>query len=290
MQKIKQKVNLENYFIETPGSWFITSQSYPAFFISRFLSYLKNKDINYHFIEDIDVLGCSFLGESQYYWFGSLEEYSSKQKEYILNYLISYEGPHKVGAFIGEDDAKLLIKKKKSVLNLQELFQQGNFNLPWLDSEQNNIKAQTLDKFALLSEYKFLLQDMFAQANAEWPIGEDETESLFSLAKYFFSKDYKFFTLLKKLQDSFSAQFFISYWSDQLFRALFFAYYMKHNLAEEANTIAHKLPFSITQHGWKKLDLNLLQNSLVELYKIDYEIKNGASEFLLDDWYLQYFR
>lgn len=293
MQSIKDQIlNLKKYSTATQGAWFITGPKYPTLFILRWFNYLKKLNFEYHFVEDIQTLSCSFLGQGLCYWFGSLDQYTPKKKQEILEFLISYTGPHLVGVFIEEDFASKIVKKN-NIVDLAFVQTEDNaLYMPWLENNFKNKVSRSvfIDDAVLLNEYNFLLHDLFGQALKEWPINLNEEESLFNLSKYFFTKDSnKFFTLFDLLQKNYSTQFFISYLSDQIFRALFFSYYMQKNLVEEARSVSSKLPFYVTQNGWKKIKLNILQQKLISLYEVDFQLKNGGSEMLLEAWCLEYF-
>jgi len=295
MQSSQNEINKLKTFSSGPNNvWCVTAPKYPPFFIMRWFFYLKNYlNTAYEFTEDINTLGCSFLGEGKYYWLGNLDDYPLKKKQEILNYILAYNGPHTVGLYIDNDSYQKIIKKQQINLVDLSLVDLVNFGLymPWLKTESKNNfkKTNFIDQAVLLHEYSYLVNENLNSLLAEWPIFEID-ESLFNLAKYFFKKDYKnFFILMGKFQETYAVQFYLSYFADQLFRAIFYCYYRQHNLLEEAKTISYKLPFNLMQNDWQFLDIDYLKIKLVKLYEIDYQIKNGGSPYLLDSWLLEYF-
>jgi hypothetical protein len=272
--------------------WLITATKYPAFFLMRWFWYLKTKqNVFYEFIEDINILNCSFLGEGRYYWLGNIDDYTLKKKHDIISYLLNYQGPHTVGLYLDTDFVQKIIKNKSNLIDLGLVDLQNLMAiLPWIDQEfkNNSKKPVTFDQAIMLQEYNLLANDSINNLLIEWPIFETD-ESLFNLGKYFFKKDSKsFFSLLTKLQDNYGTQFYISYFSDQLFRAILYCHYRKNNMLDDAKTISYKLPYNLIQNDWEFLNIDYLKSKLVELYNIDFQIKNGGSIYLLDSWFLKY--
>jgi hypothetical protein len=272
--------------------WFITAPKYAPFFLMRWFWYLKNQHhVCYEFIEETQILGCSFLGQGKYYWLGYLDDYAPKKKQEILNYILNYQGPHTVSIFIENDTAQKINKNNFNLIDLSLVDLQAFASvLPWLGSEKKQYfkKASSVDQAVLWQEYSYLVKENITNLIEEWPLQQTD-ESFFNLAKYFFKKDSKnFFSLLHKLQDNYTAQFYISYFTDQLFRAIFYCYYRQNNMLEQAKAISYKLPYNLLQNEWQNLDIKHLQSKLIELYEIDFQIKNGGSSYLLDSWFLDY--
>jgi hypothetical protein len=48
------------------------------------------------------------------------------------------------------------------------------------------------------------------------------------------------------------------------------------------------LPYNLVQNDWHNLDIKHLKSKLIELYEIDFQVKNGGSTYLLDSWFLSY--
>lgn len=256
-----EKISINN------KAWFLSADEYPAFFLSGWFKYLKERNINYSYQDDINKIHIQFLGDSKYYWLGDINNFKNPKKEEIINKILNYSGPHNIGIYIDSQTLKLLEKKTE--------------NLFILDS---NI----LSKYRL-SEYKYLLESDFSRVIKEWPVVSSELESFFNLSKYLFKKDKEnFFKLLNQINNNYNLQFFISYWSDQFFRALYYAYFMQKNELSKAKEISAKLPFYFIQSGWKTSNLNIIKQHLSELYLIDCELKTINANKCLDSWYLSY--
>lgn len=248
-------------------AWFLSADEYPAFFLSGWFKYLKNNNILYSFLDDINKIHIQFLGDSKYYWLGDINSFKTPKKEEIIKILLNYSGPHTIGIYIDEVTLKLIDNKTENIIRLD---------------------SKLISKYRL-SEYQYLLESEFSSALREWPILSTEVESFFNLSKYLFKKDKEnFFKLLNQVKDSYNLQFFISYWSDQFFRALYYVYFMQKNELPKAKEISSKLPFYFIQSGWKTSNLNIIKQHLSELYLIDYELKNFNPDKNLDIWYLSY--
>lgn len=114
--------------------------------------------------------------------------------------------------------------------------------------------------------------------------------SLFDLSTAFFARDrVKFMNLYAKLEDQYPVQFWISWWSDQLFRAHGVIVAKKRKDQAALSGISAKLPFSFIERDYRLHDENKIVQFLHQLYEIDAGIKSGTSESSLAYWYLQWF-
>lgn len=114
--------------------------------------------------------------------------------------------------------------------------------------------------------------------------------SLFDLSTAFFARDrVKFMNLYAKLEDQYPVQFWISWWSDQLFRAHGVIVAKKRKDTAALSSISAKLPFSFIERDYRLHDESKIVQFLHLLYEIDAGIKSGTSESSLAYWYLQWF-
>jgi hypothetical protein len=113
--------------------------------------------------------------------------------------------------------------------------------------------------------------------------------SLFTLSQYFFARDgMRFFKQWSILKDQYAAPFWISFWSEQLWRASsFIELSEQHNFAE-AKRISFKLPFSFIQRDWKNVTVQELKRAHDVLYHCDCAIKNGGDPNVLELFYTDY--
>jgi hypothetical protein len=83
-------------------------------------------------------------------------------------------------------------------------------------------------------------------------------------------------TLWNAIVDDYQAAFWMSYWSDQVWRAALFVTYMSQKDMAKAKEIQAKLPFSFTKTDWQKHSYHSLTHLHQELATIDFSLKNGG--------------
>jgi hypothetical protein len=151
--------------------------------------------------------------------------------------------------------------------------------------------AISLDMFCVCIAYAMVAGKKVDTLLYEW-LDElaPREESLFTLSQHFFAKDSRaFFALWMTLKDVYSPQFWISFWSEQIWRAAFFIQLQKNNQIAEAKKTAFKLPFSFIQRHWRSYHSILeLQKAHDALYRVDYALKNGAPSYQLELWQVQF--
>jgi hypothetical protein len=91
------------------------------------------------------------------------------------------------------------------------------------------------------------------------------------------------------IKDTYPLQFWIVFWSEQVFRAYHFIGYKKSKQLLHAKKIAYRLPYSFIQKDWMNLSLDSLQQIHHMMYELDFRYKNGASELYLDHAFSTFF-
>ena len=115
--------------------------------------------------------------------------------------------------------------------------------------------------------------------------------SLFTLSQLFFAKQPEaFYRYLATIESVYPEQFWISFWSEQLYRAFFYVTYMKKGNQGEAQKIGARLPFSFLQRDWRKHEPADLASSHAFLYELDSALKNGRGELGFDRFYHKFFK
>ncbi len=290
---------------------YFTGNEYQGIFIPFFLKRvqsIKNITINYIDIDNTDInivkskLEMSFLGQKSYFWLGNLSDISEKKRKELNNYLNSYAGNNIIFAFTNSD----LIDEKKNnfvidcdfVFNFEQLknlviFFDPNISKNTLYSLEKlfkNLKKINLDQAYILNRYTILLGTKTEEFTNKW---RDKVltfdESIFNLSKHFFSKDTKsFYNSFDTMSKEYQSIFWISFWSEQLFRSWAYLNFKMAKNEVEAKKIAYKLPFSFINYDWKKTSISELANAHNFIYNIDYNMKNGSSEASLDLFYCKF--
>lgn len=288
---------------------FFSGKEYPFSFFSFFLKKIRlNYPVSYLNLHESTLsfinsrLEQSFLGTSQFYWLGNIEELSDKDRKNLLNYLDSYKGPNYVGVFISQELIEEEIKDYIICDYVSQLKHINNLLILWpaekyktiaifLQKALNKFGKISLDQACLFAQYAVLLgtkSDEFFQTWFE-KIATQE-QSLFTLSKYFFAKDAtSFFRYWNILKEDYPPVFWTTYWSEQLFKA--FSFIQLHNLGNDglARQIAYRLPFSFIQYDWKKNSIVELKKAHEYIYDLDCKFKNGGSDIALDIFYGKFF-
>lgn len=291
-----------------------TGKTYPVIF----LKYLINKTLGdqrytYHAIDititDIatiqSLLSMSFLGNNFLIWYSQSSEVDTKKLKEAVRLLQGYKGPHKVWFFAPEIvlpsqregwtciplPSELTQMQTKSLITaLNDLHWQKLYEI--MDGLFALKSTYSLDELTLLHEYsKVLNRALWPDFSKQWlPHLMVPEKSLFILSTHLFSKNQKdFFTLWYTLNQDFTPQFWISFWSDQLLRASAFIRYSRQKKWDMAKKISYKLPFSFIKKDWQLHTVEFLVESHKQLYDLDYHLKNGGSAIMLDTWYYSWF-
>jgi hypothetical protein len=149
----------------------------------------------------------------------------------------------------------------------------------------------SLDHACILMHYARLLGANTDQFVHQWldKILMPE-RSLFTLSTHFFAKKPKvFFELLGHIGGEYPEIFWVSYWSESLWRAHYYVALNQTKQFGEAKKMSNRLPFSFIQRDWKLHSPSALKKAHQQLYEIDFALKNGASEGMLDLFYSKFF-
>lgn len=317
-------MNLQSFFkiLEQPNIFqdspvfFFTGNEYPVLFFSLLKTYfskffsgqLRTIDLALYELENFKgELSIPFLGNSLLYWCGNISELDAKNKNQFLTFALQYQGPHSLLFFADlkerlgkQEDAlkKIELPQEVSMQEWQEIaqffFQEKKNNFGMLQKMYKGInKPLSLDMVCLLAHYSSLIGNTSLQKFMhEWLDALIVPEkSLFSLSTYFFSKKAKsFFTVWNDIKSEYPAQFWISYWSEQLFRATCFVKLAHAQKFLEAKKVAFRLPFNLIKTDWRSLSYQELAQAHHFLYEIDYRLKNGSDESCLDLFYFNFFK
>jgi len=297
----------------SPLICFRGQHNYPLLFFSLLFNRLKKQE--YCHIVPIEVdgkkeslikaqLATRFLGNSVLYWMSNLTGLGRRTQEQWFSYLQEYRGPHTIAFFITEDTLFPFRKDMvtvsipdniscKEMIILQQLLpnKPSKWSKQFLRQLGTRYEDIPLDLSCLLLHYALLVgknSDMFF---TEWldNIMPSQT-SLFLLSQHFFAKNtHIFFVKWLQAHSEFNLQFWIAFWSEQLWRATLYVDLANSGSYTEAKKIQFKLPFSFIQCDWKRYHVRELQHAHQFLFDVDYHLKNDGSPCSLDLFYSKFF-
>ncbi len=293
---LHQEPNLTN-----PPLCFTSTQQIP------FLFSLIQKKLRGHFdslvhIDTIEsesalkaLLEISFLDTKTFYW---LSEEIITKYPFLTKYLLTYKGPHTIGFFSSKPpniNPIIQIPLQLDINSYQHLFA---FMYPTPAKKKETITQKVFDLYKtipfsgafLLMHYTQLIGNKSETFIQEWlPSIIQPEKSLFNLSGYFFAKKTSlFFEQWQLIESDYSELFWITYWSEQLFKAYAYIQLQKAQQLRAAKQIAYRLPFSFIQKDWKNLSLMELKKAHNHIYTLDWNIKNGLSGNF-EHFYSQFF-
>jgi len=289
------------------------SPEYPLLFSSFLQKILKFQNLNLtslassnynNFNNYKSSLDVSILGQKNVMWLSDINNLDLKNKKLLLNYLSNYSGPHKIAFFITDlEYTKILSKNSKfnlinlstsskSIINNLSSYYKLNYNLNISSKFINllhNLKL-TLDQIIILFNYGISCGENYQDFEHNWLnkiIILEQT--LFDLSSSFFSRDAKnFLNNWEKVKDNYPEQFWTVFWSEQLFRAHAYILLQKDKNYIQAKKAAYKLPFSFINIDWHKFSSLELSKAHDFMQKIDFDLRHGSSNILLDLFFLKF--
>jgi len=285
---------------------------HPLIFFSFFVQRLKSLlDIE---VQSLDLstepeavikskLETSFLGLKTFYWLHDIGSLKAKPRAQWMQYLKKYAGPNIVAFFAGSA-VRATFKEGATIIQVDDAVDKRNFLLlvkflDWPLSKSFEKVIDTLfrahphlplDQACMLMHYALLIGGGYKEFEKFWldKIVVPQ-KSLFTLSQYFFDKNPKrFFELWSKISGDYPEQFWIVFWSEQLWRACNVVKFLKKRDFAQAKSVSFRLPFSFLQRSWRKFSQLELQNAHEFIYSIDYSLKNGGKPFSLDLFYSRF--
>lgn len=291
---------------------FKVKQEYPLLFFSLLFNKCisrQNRSIIYLDLtasaDDLFAqLETSFLGMSKIYFLGFLDELSKNVLDKWANYIQTYQGPNQLlyischdVPFIKSSHIRIEVTEdalsKKGFIELFTYFvkkpQQADFD--YIDKIYAKTGALGLDVACMILHYMQVTGSKKHEFLQSWIDGIVIPDySLFNLSQYLFAKETtSFLNYWRHMKMSYTEQFWIAFWSEQLWRAAYYCKYMQEGKFREAKTVAYRLPFSFLQKEYKKYSFLELSNAHDWLYTLDYDLKNGSSETGLDLFFYSFF-
>ncbi len=299
-----------------------SGKEYPYYFFLRMIAYLDshavlpqqrarhslftntNLDVKYV----INLLQQTVLGQSLTYWLGDIGLlFTGKQRDVLLTFLASYQGPNQIIFFTDIEprlnDGQLvllppLLKKTDMHLFVAWYTKIDGTNalahpkkIELLNHLVTKHQGFSLDACCFLLDYMAVMSVRFIDDLA---IYLDKTIaspfSLTVLADSFFLKNReRFFEEWSKVEKEFPPIFWLSYWSDYVWRAYCVVVFLKSNRLLDAKKVGFKLPYSFMSHGWKNYSEKYLATLYQDLYKIDFTLKQGSSFASFELFFLTHF-
>jgi len=246
-------------------------------------------------------LSTSFLGQTSFYWLKNISSLKGKKGKQLLTFLKSYQGPHGVAFFIdavtggSAKDYSVCIDipekiDQKTFVQLADFLGQ-TVTAPQVAALFKAVGAISLDTACLLLQYLQVTGRVANDFMKNWlhKIAEPE-HSLTALSKSFFTRDARtFFAQWAQMGDAYPPQFWISFWSEQLWRAYNFVEQSRAHNFPEAKRVSFRLPYNFTQRLWRETRLPELRAAHDFLYSVDYSLKNGGAPFSLELFYFNFF-
>ena len=285
------------------------SDEYPLLFFSTLIERLKR--LNMGNVQALDLteapidstsaqLATSFLGNRTLYWLKDIANLDAKKRAYWLAYAGKYQGPN---CLLLVYDKNITAKDRVQIpCELEQSWCSSVLKfLNVTDTRRNTLllrgifkcrKKIALDSLCLLAHYLEVADSEFDVFLTEWlDVIVVPDSSLFDLSKYFFARNpEQFFRVWHKLSSMYGDIFWISYWSDILWRAYHFSRLSTLGYHADAKKIGVRLPFSFMQGGWRQVSLSELKHGLNYMYALDLDLKNGVqgSQFI-ELFYLKFF-
>lgn len=313
-------MNVQEIFMHATGAAqspviaFTVEDAYPLLFFSLLLrkqhaSDTVHVDVSESSEELIKAqLETSFLGMTRTYRLGGLHTLSKPAAQQWLHYLSIYQGPNRILFAVTNETAEPYKKDARHGITfidipaqIQKPFFIGLFShlvhqpsvmeKRYIDQLYVRTEKIPLDTACVLIQYLQVLGSNAQEFFTHWIdrlVVPDA--SLFLLSQYFFAKQsVHFLNMWTGIKDEYPEQFWISFWSEQVWRALFYCQAMQQRDFAGAKKIGYRLPFSFLQKDYRNCSTQALQHAHQALYQLDGMLKNGGSTIGLDLFFLSYF-
>jgi hypothetical protein len=284
----------------------LIADSYP-FFLLHALRQRNGHLLQFHTVDVqreemsalIARLTTTFLGASYQYWIVGHDSLSSKKAHLFVEFLKCYDGPHTL-ILIAPNPYKLSSESTSIVLDdkfdKRDLAYLASFFGVKERGWMNQLPAlASIDQVCMLLYYAILGGEVYRRSS--WMARLITIPpALFTISQHFFAqKPRDFFALWKEIEPLYTMPFWISFWSDQLWRAFFYVRYMRAQQSAKAKQYTYRLPFSFIKKDWCLYELEEeLINAHNWVYEVDFLSKNGVSalglELLYSTFFLRRFR
>lgn len=297
------KKNL-NYQQASGESWSVFSfygTMFSSLFFKYCIEYFKRNGLPIVFIdlehrdktEIIAEWSMSFLGQHKIYWCGDISTLDAAKKKYYLAFLKTYTGPHKIILFNDQaidkaSDAtnslevpshvdQILFKELFALFYNEEVLSEKIIKKIFALQQKITLDV-ACNSMAYLSLFDVQKTDTKSDLYFSRLIEKivEPEQSLFVMSQHFFAQESSlFFKAWRAVEHDFPPEFWIAFWSEQLWQASLFVVQAKEAGHLGARKGINRLPFSFMQRDWKKYTPRELCAAHNFLYSVDYGLKNG---------------
>lgn len=307
-------INDLSFWSNTPVFCFQGQEFASCFFIQLF-EHLSQKNILPTLMQHLAVhslsketvratLAQSFLGSCTFYWIGNSNAAEKWNKELVQDLCI-YQGPNIV-AFFATHDHKISSSEtiKHIILDStihfdQFLKLQNIFGSSFPDKKMSLVRKIfkvhpniSLDVACMLMNYIELISIKMIPQSEHYLFSLVSTlPSLTQLSEYFFAKEAeKFFAVWAAVHQEYPDIFWITFWSEHLWRAYHVLGYLEKKDFVSAKKMSFRLPYSFLKKDWQLHTQQQLIQKFENLYAIDYTLKRGSTFHALDLFYAHHFQ
>jgi hypothetical protein len=253
----------------------------------------------------INKCATTFLGQTYIYWLYGSELLSEQDSSTLMSYLQTYQGPH-ILIIVAQNELLQSAKKnmlqvaipqtltKKQLEKVAELLYPEAASSLYTKLQTTSISSEyTLDTATLTLSYIRLIGNSVDEFKKDWyPKLLPADNSLFTLSTHFFAQQKEqFFAMWSEVQHDYPDQFWIAFFSEQLFKAYGFIAHSRKNDHIGAKKMGYRLPYSFMRTDWKRYSLEQIAHMHHELYQLDYHIKQGGEpqfDLLFSEFFLTY--
>lgn len=247
--------------------------------------------------ELIAHLSISFLGQRSLCWIKNSAGFDTQTRKKVFEWLDLGSNEHPVlisseltGSCKERDGALVVVvpdglDEQTGLLLASSMISSEQSVLSFIKKLYQVHKRIPLDHLVMLCSYARVLgqkqQAHFCEMWLEKIVEPDK--SLFTLSQYFFSRQpHEFLTLWSKVRSDYPDEFWVVFWSEQLWQALTFIEKARIIGATDARKYVSRLPFSFMQKDWQLHDAERLIRGMTYLYTTDHALKNGAGSLGID--------
>lgn len=286
---------------------------YSGSFFSYLIHYLRQQQL-WPLVEMLDLndigldklfakIETSFLGMSGLYWVKNVDQLKSKDRTFLLKYLSEYAGNNTIALWIGKNSISGL-KDKFALVQIPDWCDQRLFTLwsqffctesrlckKFVEVIFKKQRRLSLDEACLLLHYLDILGSVAIEfVDQQLDDLLSTQRSFFALSEHFFCKNAtSFYQERLRIGQKYPDLFWLSFWTEQIWRAYYSVLFMKRKQFALAKKAAYRLPFSFLQNRWQTYSLTELRNVYQYLYSLDFKLKNGAAKGELDLFYTRFF-